>query len=496
MVRANVRRGGGWTAGAGLLLALLASCGFGSIEIPQPQPLPPSQPAIQNARAPRVAVASNDKATCVWIGDGGVHAERYLPGVGWVPPVAISQGTAEAQEPRIATDDEGNAIVVWEQGGTVMVNEFEVGSGWRDPMAVSAPGGTDARDPQVAMNGAGDALVVWREDGDLRARPVTVASGWLQEVVLDGSSPDPGTARVVLAASGDTLVVWETGASSIAARFFDAADGTWGPDVVLGNGSQPALAGDAQGGAVVAWTDAGEVRVAQHLGAGAFAPPAPIPLPPDAGPAHSPDVGLSPKGDCLVVFCVEQEVHAARILPAGPAPATPLADGVLASGGPLVVLDADGDALVVFPDHEETIRAVPYERVTETYGAPVVVGGGSRPSLSGNPDGLAVTVFQGPDGVGGLVFQDVSAFPAHPLALEVPGGGGRIQAVPAALGCALAQPLCVEAVAQGVWVRLEAVAEPGFRFSHWIGCDGDASQPTCAFVVDGPRTVEARFLPE
>jgi hypothetical protein len=102
-----------------------------------------------------------------------IQAARLDPVAGWGAPVAIEQGSTDADYPAAAIDDAGDGLVAWSQleAGTIVVrtNRFMAGEPWLGAsdvqQAVAAlPCGIGYYPLQLGMSGSGRAVVAWSED--------------------------------------------------------------------------------------------------------------------------------------------------------------------------------------------------------------------------------------------------------------------------------------------------------------------------------------------
>ncbi len=479
----------------------LSACGLGAVETTpdvfvDDVDFDPPGPTARSA--PNVTLAANGKATCTWVGDGAVYAERYIPGHGWVPSRQISDDVGAAERPQAATDGDGDAVVVWERDGVIVGAEFEVGDGWQPPVVISDPQEPTAVDAQIAMNEQGDGVVVWEQDGEVVVRPHN-AQGWLPPVTLDTApAVDAGDPEVAIARTGDVVVVWERSDGTIAARRYDESEAQWDAVVGFGSGANPDVGVDDEGDAVVAFEHDGEILVSEYVADVAWVPPAIVPRPvgTDVLPAHTPDVAVAPGGNGVVSFCVGPpeagEVFVASVTPTGGTDeAVSIAPAVPSCGPPLAAVDDEGNAVVIFQDTNEVVHAVPHDAL-DAWAEPIAIGEGREPSLAGNGQGDAVTVYVTERGIAGRVLEDLETIPAAVIGVAV-AGGGAVTSDPPVLFCA--GGLCEQAFAEGVRFELTAAPYAGHRFSHWVGVGGDPTRPTISFVAGSDQAIEAHFVP-
>jgi hypothetical protein len=130
-----------------------------------------------DAYMPTAALGSGGAGLAAWKqGDGTryqIHAARLDPVSGWGAPVALEQGSGDADYPSAAVDAAGDGMVAWSQfgAGTVFIraNRFFAGQAWQgasDEQAVPAllPAWMGFYPLQLGMNAAGLGVVVWSED--------------------------------------------------------------------------------------------------------------------------------------------------------------------------------------------------------------------------------------------------------------------------------------------------------------------------------------------
>lgn len=189
---------------------------------------------------------------------------KMVPAVGGVVPLALS------------FDARGDGLLAW-----VGNPNARPGSGIWAGSSVRSPAGTWSQGPplpfydfneQLYMYGAGRSMLVG-------SRAVTTSTGAVRRVE-------------VLYADG-------------------SADGTFGAVRVLdGNGSFPATAVDSRGDAIIAWADAGGLRVLERNAAGGLG--APIALPAPRATYGSLAVALDVRGDQVLAWLAGNTV-AARV---------------------------------------------------------------------------------------------------------------------------------------------------------------------------------------
>ena len=163
--------------------------------------------------------------------------------------------------------------------------------------------------------------------------------------------------QLAMNATGSAFAVWQrsTAASStIWVNHYDPSRG-WGAAELVASGSDPALASDAAGNALLVWAGADRpprlVQWRRFTPASGWGPATPVPIASDAAVAFS--LAMTPGGDALLVWTSTSDVWASGLSAAGVWGAPVRIGSALDSGNvsaPQVVLDAGGDAAVVWVD--------------------------------------------------------------------------------------------------------------------------------------------------
>ncbi|MEM8816313.1 MAG: Calx-beta domain-containing protein [Pseudomonadota bacterium] len=260
--------------------------------------------ALSQARLidyPHIDMNASGDAVAVW-SDVSTRASYYDASAGnWsVPEVLTNElfpGFNDAgYEPKVAIHDSGNAIAVWDNFlgtgvsgvGDVWASVYDAASAtWGEAIELEASN-LDATSPQIEMDAAGNAYVVWMQDNN----PL-----------------DPWN---------DTFEIW--------ARRYDVATATWEPAVLVHDSDTrvsqfgffglpvvipldlPALAVDANGSAMLAWSERvnGEffIRSSRYD----ISEPTPSWTPPEivSGDAYPfaifPDIVIDGSGNAIVVW--------------------------------------------------------------------------------------------------------------------------------------------------------------------------------------------------
>lgn len=190
----------------------------------------------------------------------------------------VSRSGNEQTNSQVVADNSGGAYICWEEKGTIKAQRLS-SSGkplWGGPLSVG-PGGAKQSNPLMISDGKGGAILVWIDERnplslhDLygqrinpageqlwgkKGKPVTEANGNQSEPVMISDD------------NNGAIVCWtdyrngDRNPDIYAQRLSAGGVRLWNNEDVLVCGApdvqrRPALAGDGEGGAMVAWTDKG-----------------------------------------------------------------------------------------------------------------------------------------------------------------------------------------------------------------------------------------------
>jgi Ca2+-binding RTX toxin-like protein len=235
---------------------------------------------------------------------------------GELNPIDISRGGAFGSTPRIASDGAGNIVAVWREvdGDTSAIRAAfrPAGGSWAPAQLISAPAAA-TESPRLAMDKLGNAVAIWHQssghDSVVRAAIRPAGGVWGKAQDLSGPGQVAFNADVA-AKSGQVTAVWtvlserrtavESSSRTVA--------GSWGPVQTLsgpiGNASAPVVAVDDQGGAVASWRWADGaflvVQAAVRSKAGAWSAPEVL-----SGPGRSasqPQIAMDASGNAIVAW--------------------------------------------------------------------------------------------------------------------------------------------------------------------------------------------------
>jgi hypothetical protein len=283
----------------------------------------------------------------------------------WSAPVDLSAAGQNAGVPQVAVDAGGNAVFTWQR--------FD-GANWRiQARARSATGtlsavqtlsksGQDAFGPEVGVDADGNAVFTWqRSDGvnnrvQARARAATGALSVVQNLSDPGADAD--LPEVAVDADGDAVFTWRRfdGANARIQARARSATGTLSAVQNVSdagqNASQPAVAVDPGGDAVLAWRrfDGANNRVQARARSAAGTLSAVKTLSSSGRDADSPEVAVDTDGDAVFTWTrfdgANERVQARARSTAGTLSAVQnLSDPGRSAFTPQVAVDSGGDAV-------------------------------------------------------------------------------------------------------------------------------------------------------
>lgn len=234
-----------------------------------------------NALEPQVVFDSSGNAIAVWQQNDGtydsVYANVYTAGTAtWGTEELIESGNlGNASAPQITIDDSDNVIAAWSQSNGVyndiFGNNYTASTGWGTATlrASGDNGNGGAQRPQIAFDANGDAMMVWDEyDGaktSLYAIHYTGSTDtWGTEVLIEnGDNGNASNHHLAVDNNGNAMVIWTqneiSNRQSVYANRYNASTDSWGSEILLennedGSANSPKIAVDADGNALVVWT--------------------------------------------------------------------------------------------------------------------------------------------------------------------------------------------------------------------------------------------------
>jgi hypothetical protein len=218
---------------------------------------------------PRIASDGAGNIVAVWRevdGDASAIRAASRPAGGtWSSARRISTPAAATESPKLAMDKLGNAVAIWQRSSghdsVVQAAIRAAGGAWSEPQDLSRPGEV-AFNADVALK-AGQITAVWTVLRDRRttveSSSRTVAGSWATAQILSGPIGNASTPVAAVDEEGAAVAAWRwaDGAYLVVQSAARSRDGAWSsPEVLSGPGrsaSQPLIAMDARGNALIAW---------------------------------------------------------------------------------------------------------------------------------------------------------------------------------------------------------------------------------------------------
>ena len=324
---------------------------------------------------------ASGRAVLMWRqldGTADLWARPYDPATGWGAPLRVDNQPGTVGQVDVGMDAQGNAVAAWEQAGpatriSIYGARFSAATGsWSVPVLLESNetvGSADAS-PVLAVAPSGDAVAVWKRSdgvsGHLWANRFTPAGGWgtAAEVVTDaGTSQTIGGHALALDARGQGLLVWGQadlvgGTWNSGLQFKRLTDGGWqtastpvGGSVQTRQGyiSQPVLAMNAAGTALLAWRREDDSVMATTAVAGAASFGAPVQLRAAGTPALTalPTVGIDAVGNGVLAW-TDNDLWVARLTGGAWLPAAVSEERPGATGAPALAMTEGGAAVLAW----------------------------------------------------------------------------------------------------------------------------------------------------
>jgi hypothetical protein len=235
---------------------------------------------------------------------------------------------------------------------------------WLAPVDLTAAGESARTAPQVAVDPGGDAVAVWKghngADEVIEASSRTAGGSWQAPVDLSAAGYDASEPQVAVDAAGEAVVLWKDsgGTNTIIEAASRTAGGGWQAPVELSaagrNASEPQVALDAGGDVVAVWgrSDGTNLIVqaaSRPAGAGWEAP---VDLSAAGQETSEPQVAIDAAGDAVAAWKADGAhfIVQAASRPAGAGWQVPVDLSATGQGAyePQVAIGADGDAVAVW----------------------------------------------------------------------------------------------------------------------------------------------------
>jgi hypothetical protein len=354
--------------------------------------------------------------------DGQWQASEPIPGV-----------TGQATNTQIAFDAGGAAIAVWEEfdGTSVNIdsNRYTPGSGWGVPEHIETA--TDgAIDPQIVIDASGNALSVWTQfngnRNEVAANRYTAGSGWGSAELIEAEDGNTFAPQIAIDSTGNALAVWTQnvgGVGIITSNRFTPGSGWSGSRLIASDNSgisvEPQVAFDTSGNALLIWAqgDGNRFNITANRAPPGGAWGVPVLLENSTGEVGVPQIAIDADGNALAVWPQNDganfSIWSSRYTVAG-GWGTPMlieTDDAGNADNVQIAIDASGNALAIWQQHDGQRRQIWSNRYTTASGwgtaARIVIGaaGGSSsfPQIAIDPSGNALAVWHETDGMDAFV---------------------------------------------------------------------------------------------
>lgn len=344
---------------------VLSTLLFGSIEalVTWSAPVTLSD-SIDGGEDPQLAVNAAGYAVAIWDTNSDAASSSRPLGGNWASPLYAGAGAISA--PSLGIDSTGNVIAVWAESGTAVIGGgiLPYNSTWTLAPVFTTPI-VSVQNPRVAVNPSGDAVAVWVGNTGtqmIQGARLTPFGNTTWSLTADLSTPGQSAdqPQVAFGASDKVVAVWvnlSTGGLIESAHMTFSA-GTWSTIATLSasSSSAPQVAINESGDAIAVWveTDGSNNRIyAARLAYGSSTwVPYGTPLSTAGENSSEPQVAIDPAGNAVVVWTESsagQFYIRAASLPAG-GTSFNLFPFLSSSGAgtPDVAIDSNGNATVVW----------------------------------------------------------------------------------------------------------------------------------------------------
>jgi hypothetical protein len=185
----------------------------------------------------------------------------------WRGALAVAADAALTENlPQVAVDSSGNAVVVYQRAGEIWSNYYSATTGsWGTPGAVDARPGSAAQSPYVAVDRNGGWLAVWAQDPNGTLKGIYYASstnGTSWSAVMSLTNTTSWAPALAMNADGAAIVAWSESVSNMwqaAANTRATTASAWSGAMVLRPGEDngdkdPVVAMSGTGEGFVLWT--------------------------------------------------------------------------------------------------------------------------------------------------------------------------------------------------------------------------------------------------
>ena len=339
----------------------------------------------------------------------------------------VNRSTIGDQDnPAVAVDAQGNYVVVWQRnnfannqnsGGGIFAQRYDrFGNAIGAEIRVNTnPPSNAQRDPVIGMDANGNFVVAWTSSvgPGVWARRFNSAGNALGDqfsVSLRQGNIGPGDQAIAMNDNGQFVITWERSGigrtrSEIIAQVYDRAGNEVGNNIAVaaGNAIEPAVGIDGSGNFTVTWTsrNSGQVQTRRfnRNGAAIGNPRTVSTLAPDTNQTQTdPVIAMNANGDAVVVWADEDAdelgIYAQRYDSTGAAVGdviTVSTNIVSFQDAPSVMIDADGNFFVAWQSfRQDGNRGGVYGQYFDNTGARQGEEFRINSSTEGNQDAVAL----------------------------------------------------------------------------------------------------------
>lgn len=221
----------------------------------------------------RAAINADGVAVVTWTQADpyfNAKASIYDPATAsWSMPVVLGSSDFQSAAMAVVIDSNANALAIWSLNDLLHTSRYDAGiQGWGSPTTAPFwPKSISGQTLSLSMNAVDNAIATWRDSSsNLQSIRYQAGVGWLgrEQVVSTG---DVGAADVTLADDGNAIAVWSAG--NLPSRVYAASRTTagWGAPVLLEEyASEPTIAGNGSGDALVLWSGIRGARYTDGVG--------------------------------------------------------------------------------------------------------------------------------------------------------------------------------------------------------------------------------------
>jgi hypothetical protein len=283
----------------------------------------------------------------------------------------------DALYPKVAMNAQGNAVAVWYQTEEIPLDgvrsiwfNYYTAAGWGTDRVVEyddqTGDGIDGTSIRIAMDALGNAMAVWWGDGNVWSKRYTPSVGWDMAVRLNSAEAD--LPALATNNQGNAMVMWSEQDGNLWSNYYTPSQGWVSAAVLVATSNpstpyEPQVAMDAQGNAVAVWTQGTGISESRFTQAGAWEPAEPMPavLPPMTGNAYGPQVAMNAQGNATAVWLQSDGIRLNLVASRSEVlidgswhwnDVTLIEDNDTSAMHPEVVMDAGGNAIVVWEQYE------------------------------------------------------------------------------------------------------------------------------------------------